>query len=149
MNGDAGGLDRVASNELLYVRLAKRAQAARGTVELVTDFACECTNMGCWYRLAMTAAEYEPIHASGALFVVAPGDEHVDAKTEQVVTKQQTHWVIEREPSVEMLAFYSSSRQTVGSELSLDPSRDDDPARRVVHKLTLLSGQNERPQAHP
>ena len=45
---DTGGLDRVAANELLFVRLTKRTITLRDSTDVpFADFACECGNEAC------------------------------------------------------------------------------------------------------
>jgi hypothetical protein len=119
VNDDPGGLDRVAANELLFLRLAKRTLAARygGDVPFA-DFACECTNDACDLRVEMTVDHYDPIRASGSRFVVAPRDEHVDLATETIVEWHQFYWVVERRLNAELLDFFSSGRHRA-SHLSL------------------------------
>jgi len=123
VNHEAGGLDRVAANELLFVRVAKRTLSVRDGVEVpFGDFACECANVSCDYRMPLTAAEYEPISSSSSLFVVAPRDEHVDTTSEEIVEWRQFYWVIERRLNAELIDFFASSRQSLGAHLSLVPS---------------------------
>ena len=123
MSHEAGGLDRVAANELLFVRVAKRTLAVRDGVELpFGDFACECANVSCDYRMPLTATEYEPISSSSSLFIIAPRDEHVDTTSEEVVEWRQFYWVIERRLNAELIDFFASSRQGSGAHLSLVPS---------------------------
>ena len=144
---EAGGLDRVAANELLFVRVAKRTLAVRDGVEVpFADFACECANVSCDYRMPLTAAEYEPISSSSSLFVVAPRDEHVDATTDEVVEWQQFYWVIERRLNAELIDFFSSGRQGSGSHLSLVPSPqpvgEDEQQPAAAPRLVLASTQD-------
>lgn len=125
MSDDTGGLDRVAANELLFVRLAKRTLTQRDSAEVpFADFACECWNGACDYRVPLTAAQYEPIRSSAAQFVVAPRDEHVNEETEDVVEWQQFYWVVERSLNAELIEFFSSGRQLAATRLSLVPTPD-------------------------
>ena len=138
MNHEAGGLDRVAANELLFVRVAKRTLAVRDGVEVpFGDFACECANVFCDYRMPLTAAEYEPISSSNSLFVVAPRDEHVDTASEEIVEWRQFYWVIERRLNAELIDFFASGRQSPGSHLSLVPSPP--PAEVGVREVAMMS----------
>ena len=140
MNDDPGGLDRVAANELLFVRLVKRTLAARygGDVPFA-DFACECTNDACDLRVEMTVDRYEPVRASGSRFVVAPRDEHVDLETENVVEWHQFYWVVERRLNAELIDFFSSSRQRVGSHLSLVPPEPIEEDEEIYAGPTLVA----------
>ena len=142
MNHEAGGLDRVAANELLFVRVAKRTLAVRDGVEVpFGDFACECGNVSCDYRMPLTAEEYEPISSSSSLFVVAPRDEHVNTTTDEIVEWRQFYWVIERKLNAELVDFFASSRQSSGAHLSLVPSPPPAEAeQRVLAMVPTLAG---------
>ena len=145
---DAAGLDRVAANELLFVRLAKRTLAVRDGVDMpFADFACECTTDGCDLRVEMTGAEYEPIRSSASRFVVAPRDEHVDLETESVVEWHQFYWVIERRLNAELADFFGSNRQRAGSgsHLSLVPAPEPVEAQPFTGlQLVAAPGREDR-----
>jgi hypothetical protein len=113
VSDDVGGLDRVAANERLFLGLAS---ARRG--DAVAEFACECTGRVCDQRVAVTADEYEPVRASAARYVVFPTEGHVDETADVVIDRQPLFWVVERRPSVEVLAFYSRREQTITSDLT-------------------------------
>jgi hypothetical protein len=123
VSGDVGGLDRVAANERLFLRLVK-SHRGDSTIAL----ACECTSPDCDERIAITPAEYQPVRSSAARYIVSPGDEHVEAKLDRVVGTQPGYWVVERESSVEMIVFYSPHERAISSELSVLPreARPDD-----------------------
>ena len=147
MNDDPGGLDRVAANELLFVRLVRRTVGERygGDVPFA-DFACECTNDECELRVEMTVANYEPIRASGSRFVVAPRDEHVDAEMENVVEWHQFYWVVERRLNADLLDFFSSGRRRAGiSHLSLvaPGAADEDEAHSRPTLVAVPALQDE------
>jgi hypothetical protein len=125
VSGDVGGLDRVAANERLFLRLVKSQRGASAML------ACECTSPDCNERIAITPAQYQPVRSSAARYVVSPGDEHVHAKLDQVVDTQPRYWVVEREPSVEMIAFYSPLERTVTSGLSV-LADEERPAGRLT-----------------
>jgi hypothetical protein len=113
MSDDLGGLDRVSANERLVVSLAK---SGRG--DLLVEFACECVSDGCAAQIHVTPAEYEPVRSSASRYVVSPTNAHVDQKHERVVERRLHFWVVEREPTVETLAFYSPRERTITTELT-------------------------------
>jgi hypothetical protein len=149
VNDDPGGLDRVAANELLFVRLLKRTLAARYAGDVpFADFACECTNDACDLRVEMTVDRYEPIRASGSRFVVAPREEHVDLETETIVEWHQFYWVVERRLNAELIDFFSSSRQRTGSRLSLVSSEPvDEEEAYAGPTLVAAPARNEQVDA--
>lgn len=144
----ARGLDRVAANELLFLRLARRAAVSRrgpGAVSFA-DFSCECANETCDYRVEMTPAQYESIRSSATRFVVAPRDAHVDAETERVVEWQPFYWVVEREPTAELIDFFSRSRQVgAAPHLSIVPYSPD-AVREIdsAQRLALVPARGSR-----
>ena len=148
MSDDTGGLDRVAANELLFVRLAKRTMTRRDSTDVpFADFACECGTDACDLRIPMTAAQYEPIRSSAARFAIAPRDEHVSADTESVVEWQQFYWIVERRLNAELVEFFRTGRQHVGAHLSLvpppEPLPDDVGAARTPRRLAVLPSIRE------
>ena len=133
VNDDLGGLDRVSANERLFLSLAKSSRD-----DLIAEFACECVNDGCVEQIRATPAEYEPVRSSAARYVVSPNSAHVDQEHERVVDRRLLYWVVEREASVETLAFYSRRERTITAELTAlaaDPyatSEAEPPAISIV-----------------
>ena len=62
----------------------------------VWDFLCECADVDCRERVAMTRDEYEAVRTSGRRFVVAPSAEHVSMDVENVVDMSTRYWVVEK-----------------------------------------------------
>jgi hypothetical protein len=112
-SGDLGGLDRVAANERHFLA-GTRSRAAGVPIVLQ----CECTHLVCDQRIEMTPEQYEPVRSSAARYAVYPHDAHVDPGVDQVVERQMSHWVVERQSSVEVLDFFGPGSDTVTSELT-------------------------------
>jgi hypothetical protein len=131
---DLGGLDRVAANERHFISGA-RGRAARAAVVL----RCECTHLLCDQRIELTPEQYEPVRSSAARYAVYPHDAHVDSRVDRVVERQTSHWVVERQSSVEVLDFFGPGSETLTSELTsrvtdirvATPVPEDDPETRA------------------
>jgi hypothetical protein len=127
---DLGGLDRVAANERHFLAGTRR-YAARAQIVLQ----CECTHLLCDQRIELTPEQYEPVRSSAARYAVYPHDAHVDPGLDQVVERQTSHWVVERQSSVEVLDFFAAAPQTLTSGRSsrvtdlrvATPVSEDDP----------------------
>jgi tRNA isopentenyl-2-thiomethyl-A-37 hydroxylase MiaE len=62
--------------------------------KLAIDFYCECSDDSCQARVAMTLDEYEKLHKSQTMFVIAPG--HQSPTVEKVTKKQSDKLVVEK-----------------------------------------------------
>jgi hypothetical protein len=72
----------------------------------------------------MSLEQYEPVRSSTTRFVVATREDHVDARTEHVVDRKPFYWVIEREPTAELLDSFSRAREGSSPRLTLVPAAD-------------------------
>ena len=108
---DLGGLDRVAANERHFLAGPRRHAAGAPIV-----LQCECTHLLCDQRNELTPEQYEPVRSSAARYAVYPHDAHVDSGADQVVEQQISHWVVERQSSVEVLDFFAADSQTLTLE---------------------------------
>jgi hypothetical protein len=108
---DLGGLDRVAANERHF--LAGTRSRARGAPFVLQ---CECTLLLCDQRIELTPEQYEPVRSSAARYAVYPHDAHVDQGVDEVVERQISHWVVERQSSVEVLDFFAGASNPLVSE---------------------------------
>jgi hypothetical protein len=104
-----GGLDRVAGNERRFIERAKaRPPGSSSGLEIE----CECTNDFCAARIQLRMTEYRPLRASAACYAICPDDAHVDPARDLVVERYLRYWVVERQPSLEVLAFYGPTLPT-------------------------------------
>jgi hypothetical protein len=108
---DLGGLDRVATNERHFLAGIRR-RAADAPIVLE----CECTHAVCDQRIELTRDEYEPVRSSAARYAIYPQDAHVDPGVDEVVDRQTSYWLVERQSSVEVLDFYGAGQETFTSE---------------------------------
>jgi hypothetical protein len=137
MSDDVGGLDRVAANERRFLALLK-AQSVGSVIVL----ACECTRAECDERIEITLSQYQPIRSSAARYAICPHQSHVDRKADRLVERQPSHWVVERETTLEVLSFFRPATRAIVSELTAlarERNTPDAPA------LTDASSDEERP----
>ncbi len=88
---------RLARNEALFREVNERiADLAHGFGrDEAYEFLCECADLTCTERVALTAAEYEHVRSDGTTFVLAPG--HANPEIEKVVARQDDdHVVVEK-----------------------------------------------------
>jgi hypothetical protein len=85
--------ERVARNEALFREFNERVEGLAGDSPRI-DFVCECGDLDCLERLALTRTSYEQVRSDPRRFVVAPGHENVEM--ERVVTRLEDHVVVEK-----------------------------------------------------
>jgi len=112
MSNDLGGLDRVAANERRFLAFA-RSHPAGALIVLE----CECTQVTCDQRIELTASEYQPIRSSAARYAICPHGTHVD-DADRLIEQRSSHWVVEREATVEVLEFFGSAAADVTFEVA-------------------------------
>lgn len=110
---DLGGLDRVAANERRFL-----AGTARRAADTAIVLECECTHAICDERIDVTRDQYEPVRSSAARYAIYPHDAHVDPGVDEVVDRHTSHWVVERQSSLEVLDFYAAGAETPSPELT-------------------------------
>ena len=98
---------------------------------------CECTHRMCDERIALTPEQYEPVRSSGARYAISPHGAHVDPSVDKIVERGPSHWVVERESTLEMLDFFVASSETRSPEpaprmpdLRVAPPSEDGPGAR-------------------
>ena len=90
---------RLGENEVLFREINERLEGLNKTFSTMTDkieFVCECGQLGCIERFAMTAAEYEELRGDATTFAVRRGHEIVDI--EEVVADRKSYVVIRKKP---------------------------------------------------
>lgn len=60
------------------------------------DWICECADVSCAQRIALTQAEYEAVRANLRRFAVVPGDHHFVPEIEHLVEQHDRYWVVEK-----------------------------------------------------
>lgn len=114
MDGDLGGLDRVAANERRFFR--RTGPQAAGSVIVLE---CECARATCDRRIELTRAEYQPIRSSAARYAIYPDEAHVDPRLDRLVDRRPTFWIVERESTIEVLEFFSSAPRSATTEVAV------------------------------
>jgi hypothetical protein len=91
---------RVAGNESLFREINERIQASNASHVWVdppyADWVCECAREECVVPVQLTVQEYEAVRADPIRFLVAPDEEHVSPDVEQVVSRHERYWVVEK-----------------------------------------------------
>ena len=85
--------ERVARNEALFREFNERVEGLAGDSPRI-DFVCECGDLACLERLALTRTTYEQVRSDPRRFVVAPG--HENARIERVVARGEGYFVVEK-----------------------------------------------------
>ena len=87
---------RKATNESLFRDVNERIEAiAKGFSEPEhVEFVCECAEMACTTRLALSLAEFEAVRAYSARFAIAPG--HEDLEVDRVVAEKEHYAIVEK-----------------------------------------------------
>jgi len=89
---------RLAMNEALFretnERLEERVQQSVGN-EGELEIICECANLDCNERIALTREEYMTVRSDSAQFAVKPG--HVIADVEEVVARTDRFEVVRKQ----------------------------------------------------
>jgi hypothetical protein len=104
---------RMAENESRFRSINDRVE--RDLEQLVDDpneqlpFVCECAQRTCNATIELSIAEYERIRAQSTLFAVAPGHEIADV--EDVVERQERHFVVRKHPETRAIVERTDPRR--------------------------------------
>jgi hypothetical protein len=88
---------RAAENQSLFRAINERIKSLNDAFCLMLplgEWVCECADVACVERIAMTGAEYEAIRQSSNRFPVLPG--HEQAEVEGVVQANDRYLVVEK-----------------------------------------------------
>jgi hypothetical protein len=99
--------DRVARNEALFREFNERVEGLAGDSPRI-DFVCECGDLDCLERLALTRTTYEQVRSDPRRFVVVPG--HEDRDIERVVARREGHFVVEKMAAAAKVAIEHDPR---------------------------------------
>jgi len=96
--------DRMAKNEALFRSVNERVkelsdrapQVSVAKPDAVEGYLCECADIECTERVAMTSEEYERVRSNALWFFVALG--HVVPEIERVVAENERYSVVEKGP---------------------------------------------------
>lgn len=96
MTEGAGDVARAAKNEIVLRELNERLEAHnRWAGRRFSEWVCECAN-ACAEPVELSIEEYEAVRAEPTRFLVAPAEEHVSPRIEQVVHREERYWVVEK-----------------------------------------------------
>jgi hypothetical protein len=105
--------DRAAKNESRFREINERIELTNEGFAFafsVETWICECSNEACADRLQLSVEEYEVIRSDGACFLVAPSNEHVWLKIENVTRRCQRYWVVKKKGEAAELAERANPR---------------------------------------
>lgn len=91
--------ERIARNEVLFREINERLKEMNDTFNVATEepsFVCECGNVECTERIAMSLSEYERLRADPTTFAVVDGHQAEDV--EDVVEKAAEYLVVRKHP---------------------------------------------------
>jgi hypothetical protein len=103
--------ERLARNELLFRDLNEQVELVATPLDpdgRTFEFFCECSNVDCTLRLAISLAEYEDVRSDSTLFVVAPG--HDLPEIEEVIRRTEAYQVVRKEGEAARLATADDPR---------------------------------------
>jgi hypothetical protein len=114
--GDAR-TDRMAKNEALFRSVNERVRelsdrtAPAGVIAspAAEECLCECVDVECVERVAITAEEYERVRSNSLWFVVALG--HVAPEIERIVAENERHMVVEKGPGERQIVVATDPRR--------------------------------------
>ena len=109
--------DRKAKNEALARQLNERVHTI--TNDLVSEgligngddrgeYLCECADITCTNRIALSQSEYEVARSNPIWFVVEPG--HEDLAIERVVAAHARYAIVEKDPGERAIAEATDPR---------------------------------------
>lgn len=97
MTEGAGDVARAAKNEIVLRELNERLEAHNRWVNRrFSEWVCECADETCAEPVELSIEEYEDVRAEPTRFLVAPSEEHVSPRIEQVVRREERYWVVEK-----------------------------------------------------
>ena len=89
---------RLAKNEALFRDINEEIEAVAFRLgsddEHVYEFLCECANVDCDLRLALSLDDYERVRMNPVWFAVAPG--HALPEIEDVIERRDAYQVVEK-----------------------------------------------------
>jgi hypothetical protein len=98
---------RIARNEALFREFNERVEGLAGDSPRI-DFVCECGDIDCLERLALTRTTYEQVRSDPRRFVVAPG--HDDRDIERVAARREGYFVVEKRAAAAKVAIEHDPR---------------------------------------
>ena len=103
--------ERLARNELLFRDLNEQVEFVATPLEPTArtfEFFCECADVDCTLRLAITLVAYENVRSDPTLFVVAPG--HDRPEIEEVLDRNDAYQVVRKRGRAAQLAIADDPR---------------------------------------
>lgn len=90
---------RAAHNQALFRSVNERIAALNDLFDSYTPYGswmCECFRTDCTEMVEMTLGEYEALRAHPDRFAVVANPSHIDPKVEEVVSRDERYWTVEK-----------------------------------------------------
>jgi hypothetical protein len=105
--------ERAAHNQALFRAVnerinddAWRVDPCSGDPGVALDqWICECANIACFERIALSAVEYAHVRDLGWRFAVAPAELHVFPDIEALTEQQERFWIVEKSGRARTIAL--------------------------------------------
>jgi hypothetical protein len=97
LQGAAGRGERAARNEALFRRVNERVEEVNKAFDSIleeADFFCECADIDCMEKIAMTRREYEKLRDDSTHFAVKR--EHILPEEERLVEERAGYVIVEK-----------------------------------------------------
>jgi len=109
----------LATNQAIFREINEKLEALNSSFEGIIplgDFVCECADITCIERIAMTLAEYEELRAHPTRFAVRHG--HLSPEGERVVEKRIGYTIVEKLGPASDYAVRFDPRRATDSSVS-------------------------------
>jgi hypothetical protein len=105
--------ERGAQNQSLFRAINERisdrgwdvSDAAMAQDVSVAQWVCECANVACFERIALSGLDYEHVRAVGWRFAVVPGELHVFPDIEELAERHDAFWIVEKSGAARQISI--------------------------------------------
>jgi hypothetical protein len=87
-------LQRLARNQAIFREVNERLREIADPAEGLTDYLCECSDVGCRETMQLATIEYEAVRSMPNTFVIVPGHERLEV--ERVIDDNDRFMLVEK-----------------------------------------------------
>jgi hypothetical protein len=89
---------RTAASESLFREVNERVEEINSAsgAGMPREFVCECPDLRCTERIAMTLREYEELREHPDRFAIAPSNAHFLEEAERIAERHERYWIVEK-----------------------------------------------------
>lgn len=73
-------LERLARNQVIFREVNERLREIANTSAPLTEYLCECSDVGCIETIELDVGEYETVRTIPKVFVIVPGHERLEVE---------------------------------------------------------------------